>query len=167
MTGTGSTTYTGYITRGSNKLRIYSTATGYDSSYWLDPLQNANKCGFNIEYIDAGHSDTIVTYSDSTTSSFNIVGELDSSSITNIYDAVSVDIGNTVTSIGYGTFGYSNALTSVIMPSSVTIIGPGAFSYCDNLASIKIPSSVTTIYVSTFRNCSNMSTATFEDKTMS
>ena len=51
-TGTGTTAYAGYNTRGSNKLRIYSTATGYDSSYWLDPLQNADKCGFNIEYID-------------------------------------------------------------------------------------------------------------------
>ena len=51
-TGTSKTTYTGYSTRGSNKLRIYSNATGYDSSYWLDPLQNASKCGFSIEYID-------------------------------------------------------------------------------------------------------------------
>ena len=50
--GTGTTAYTGYSTRGSNKLRIYSAATGYDTSYWLDPLQNADKCGFNVEYID-------------------------------------------------------------------------------------------------------------------
>lgn len=50
--GTGYNAYAGYSTRGSNKLRIYSTATGYDTSYWLDPLQNADKCGFSIEYID-------------------------------------------------------------------------------------------------------------------
>ena len=50
-TGTGTNAYTGYSTRGSNKLRIYSNATGYDSSYWLDPLQNSSKCGFSIEYI--------------------------------------------------------------------------------------------------------------------
>jgi hypothetical protein len=25
-------------------------ATGYDASYWLDPLQNAEKCGFSISY---------------------------------------------------------------------------------------------------------------------
>lgn len=53
-TGTGTTAYAGYNTRGSNKLRIYSAATGYDSGYWLDPLQNADKCGFSIQYIDAG-----------------------------------------------------------------------------------------------------------------
>jgi len=48
----GTATYVGYSTRGSNKLRIYSAATGYDTGYWLDPLQNADKCGFNVEYID-------------------------------------------------------------------------------------------------------------------
>lgn len=53
-TSIGSATYVGYSTRGNNKLRIYSDATGYDTSYWLDPLQNANKCGFSIEYIDGG-----------------------------------------------------------------------------------------------------------------
>ena len=51
-TGTGNNAYAGYSTRGSNKLRIYSAATGYDTGYWLDPLQNADKCGFSIEYID-------------------------------------------------------------------------------------------------------------------
>ena len=51
-TGTGTTAYAGYSTRGSNKLRIYSAATGYDTGYWLDPLQNVDKCGFSIEYID-------------------------------------------------------------------------------------------------------------------
>jgi hypothetical protein len=25
-------------------------ATGYDSGYWLDPLQNASKCGFTLKY---------------------------------------------------------------------------------------------------------------------
>lgn len=51
-TGTNYLAYTGYSTHGSNKLYIYSAATGYDTSYWLDPLQNASKCGFSIEYID-------------------------------------------------------------------------------------------------------------------
>lgn len=58
-TGTSNTAYVGYSTRGSNKLRIYSAATGYDSSYWLNPLQNASKCGFNIEYIDQQTNDKL------------------------------------------------------------------------------------------------------------
>lgn len=60
-TGTGETAYTGYSTRGSNKLRIYSTATGYDTGYWLDPLQNTDKCGFNVEYIDGQQLTCTVT----------------------------------------------------------------------------------------------------------
>jgi hypothetical protein len=44
--------YTGYKTRGSNVLSIYADAEGYDQGQWLDPLQNPDKCGFNIKYID-------------------------------------------------------------------------------------------------------------------
>lgn len=51
-TGTGNTAYTGYNTRGSNVLCAYAAAEGYDTGYWLDPLQNADKCGFNMQYID-------------------------------------------------------------------------------------------------------------------
>jgi len=32
-------------------LKVPQGATGYDSEAWLDPLQNADKCGFHIEYI--------------------------------------------------------------------------------------------------------------------
>jgi hypothetical protein len=166
-TATGSTTYTGYTTHGSNKLRIYSVATGYDSSYWLSTLQNANKCGFNIEYIDAdvGHPETIVTYADGSVSSFNITGELESGSITNITDAVEVDIGTTVTSIGIDAFSYCSALTSVTIPDSVTAIDSAAFGYCHNLNNIIIPSNCV-LSPSTFKDCSSMSTITFENRTM-
>lgn len=48
-------TYTGRNTysTGNNVLKVPQGATGYTSSYsdWLDPLQNASKCGFHIEYI--------------------------------------------------------------------------------------------------------------------
>jgi len=53
-TGTGNTAYAGYSTRGSNILWVPEGATGYDSSYWLDPLQNASKCGFNLSVIGSG-----------------------------------------------------------------------------------------------------------------
>lgn len=51
--GNSDTSYTGLNThdQGINKLKIPQGATGYDTSYWLDPLQNAEKCGFTIEYI--------------------------------------------------------------------------------------------------------------------
>jgi hypothetical protein len=46
----GSSTYTGKNTAsaGTNTLRIPLNATGYEASYWLDPLQNSSACGFHI-----------------------------------------------------------------------------------------------------------------------
>ena len=48
--GTGYSDYTGRNTynKGVNKLYVPAGATGYNSSYWLDPLQNASKCGFTL-----------------------------------------------------------------------------------------------------------------------
>lgn len=45
-------TYTGRNTynTGENILYVPQGATGYDTGQWLDPLQNAEKCGFTISY---------------------------------------------------------------------------------------------------------------------
>lgn len=50
--GSSNDTYTGRNTynTGENILYVPQGATGYDSGYWLDPLQNASKCGFTISY---------------------------------------------------------------------------------------------------------------------
>lgn len=48
--GTSTSTYTGRNTynTGENMLYVPAGATGYDTGYWLDPLQNAEKCGFTL-----------------------------------------------------------------------------------------------------------------------
>ena len=48
--GKTTSNYTGRETynTGNNKLRIPLNASGYDAGQWLDPLQNASKCGFSI-----------------------------------------------------------------------------------------------------------------------
>ena len=48
--GSSSSYYTGRNTysKGVNKLYVPTGATGYDSSYWLDPLQDSSKCGFTL-----------------------------------------------------------------------------------------------------------------------
>ena len=50
--GGSSSTYVGHNTydKGTNTLYVPTGATGYDSGYWLDPLQNSEKCGFTISY---------------------------------------------------------------------------------------------------------------------
>ncbi len=60
----------------------------------------------------------------------------------------SVEIPNTITTIGEKAF-YNNNLTSVVIPDSVTTIGGKAFSN-NQLTSVVIPNSVTTIEYSAF-----------------
>lgn len=63
--GNSNTYYTGRnsYSAGTNKLVIPVGATGYDSSYWADPLCNSSKCGFHIEY---GGTEVTITF-DATT----------------------------------------------------------------------------------------------------
>ncbi len=65
--------------------------------------------------------------------------------------------------IASGTFMNCSILTSVDMGNSVTSIGQFAFSGCTGLQSIKIPSSVTSIAWRTFNGCSNLKSVTFEN----
>ena len=50
--GSSTSSYTGRNTydQGTNILYVPVGATGYDTGYWLDPLCNAEKCGFTISY---------------------------------------------------------------------------------------------------------------------
>ncbi len=57
----------------------------------------------------------------------------------------SVEIGDSVTSIGSRVFYNCRSLTSVVIGDSVTSIGSSAFEDCDNLASVVIGDSVTSI----------------------
>ena len=91
----------------------------------------------------------------------------------------SIEIPNSITSIGDDAFFNSNGLTSVTIPSSVksigsyafyscgnlssvdiqyglTNIGYYAFAYCHKLADVNIPSSVTNIEGGTFSNCTGL-----------
>lgn len=97
----------------------------------------------------------------------NVVGELTSSSIPNKYSSETVDIGNTVTSIGNSAFAYCIDLTSITIPDCVTSIGSHAFESCRGLTSVTLPDSVTSIGDSAFCYTNNMETITFENKTKS
>ena len=46
--GTSNSSYIGKNVTGAKTLYVPAGATGYDTGYWLDPLQNAEKCGFTL-----------------------------------------------------------------------------------------------------------------------
>lgn len=75
----------------------------------------------------------------------------------NKYEEVtSIEIPDTVTSIGnYQFYGFNN-VTNITIPNNVAVIGSSAFYDCTSLASITIPSSVTIIREFAFENCTSL-----------
>ena len=72
----------------------------------------------------------------------------------------SIELPNSVTSIGNSAFSGCSGLTSVTIPDSVTSIETGAFQGCSGLTSITIPNSVTTIGNYAFGGCSSLTSVT-------
>lgn len=87
-----------------------------------------------------------------------------SNSVTSIGDLVfcgctrltNIDIPNSVTSIGENTFCFCTSLTDIVIPNSVTSIGDDAFKGCTSLTDINIPNSVTSIENQAFYECDNL-----------
>ena len=71
-----------------------------------------------------------------------------------------VNIPQSVTTIGSQTFRDCSGLTSVNIPNSVTTIGGSAFFGCSGLTSITIPNSVTEIVGQAFYDCDGLDTVT-------
>ena len=70
----------------------------------------------------------------------------------------SIEIPNSVTSIGKLTFYDCEELTSVTIPSSVTSVGYEAFRECSKLQSVTIAGTISSINADMFKSCSAMRT---------
>ena len=80
-------------------------------------------------------------------------GSNDLGAFQNKPDIVSIDIPDSVTTIGDKTFSYCSKLSELNIPKGVTEIGNSTFSGCIALKSITIPDSVTKIGNDAFSNC--------------
>ena len=79
----------------------------------------------------------------------------------------SVEIPNSVTSIGGGAFSGCRGLASVVIPNSVTSIGNFAFEGCSGLTSVSIGNSVTSIGQYAFWVCNGLKLVFFNAKNCS
>ena len=95
------------------------------------------------------------------------VGSIGSSAFYGCSGLTSVEIGDSVTSIGSSAFCGCSGLTSVEIGDSVTSIGSSAFYNCSSLTSIEIPDSVTSIGSSAFRYCSSLTSIEIPDSVRS
>lgn len=111
-------------------------------------------------------SKTKVTYVNGTTKEFDIEGEIGYHDIDNLINAVSIDIGSSVTSISDLFASNCINLEEVTIPDTVTSIGEGAFANTINMTTIVIPSSVQSIGEGAFYAARNMEEITFEGKTV-
>ena len=66
---------------------------------------------------------------------------------------MSINIPDSVTSIGNGAFSDCKSLLNINIPNGVTSIGDSVFVNCNSLISITIPSSVIAIGMNPFRGC--------------
>ncbi len=72
----------------------------------------------------------------------------------------SIQIPNSVTSIGYSAFKNCNNLSYLIIGNGLTTIGNEAFSNCNSLRSVTIPDSVTSIGNYAFSDCTSITSVT-------
>ena len=68
----------------------------------------------------------------------------------------SLDLPNSVTSIGAFSFSENSKLESINLPSNLRELGERAFINCTALREIKIPSLIENINIETFKNCTNL-----------
>lgn len=79
-------------------------------------------------------------------------------SVFSSYSFASIDLPNSLLSIGANAFSNNTLLQEIVLPNNVTLIEYQAFMYCTNLESITIPSSLSSLTHGLLRGCTSLST---------
>ena len=97
---------------------------------------------------------------------FQVVG-IEENAFRMCFNLTSVEIPETVTTIGNNAFSGCRSLKSITIPSGVSMINSNAFDSCSSLTSITIPDGVTRIEQYAFYNCTNLTSMTIPDNVTS
>ena len=120
------------------------------------------------QYYSSGISNYSIYYIPTTLKNVTITGgNLYYGAFYNCAELTSIEILDSVTSIGASAFYNCTSLTSIEIPDSVTSIGHSAFERCRSLTSIIIGDGVTSIGASAFYNCTSLTSIIFGDSVTS
>lgn len=92
------------------------------------------------------------------------VKEISSSAFANNTSVTTVNIPNTITTIGGSAFKGCTSLKNITIPDSVTSIASSTFQGCTALTSITIPNTVTSIGANAFENCTKLKNVQLPNK---
>ena len=133
-----------------NESKLSRTDDGYIFYYDGSEGYLLGYCGDETELT---LPDSFTAYDGTTVSSYGIYQYAFSKYVFPNYDLTSVDLSDSVTTIGDSAFYGCAGLISLTIPDSVTSIGSAAFQYCVELTSVTIGESVTMIGDSAFNGC--------------
>lgn len=151
---------------GLSKLSIYCNASAIHSSafkYCIELLDITIPNLYSIK-------NTFYTDSNSTSLEIKIetVTILSGTSISSpIFDdctkITTINLPNTITTIGNSAFSGCKKLTNITIPENVNSIGSSAFSQCESITNLKLPNSVTEIGEHAFNQCKGLNTITIPE----
>ena len=96
-----------------------------------------------------------------------IIKSLDDYTFSGCSSLTSIELPDSLTSIGGSAFNGCSSLTSIELPDSVTSISNSAFYKCSSLISIELPNGLTSIKDSAFSYCSSLTSIELPDSVTS
>ena len=168
VTSIGNSAFRGCSRLTSITIPFVGATKGGTSDTHFGYIFGASSYSYNVDYVPTSLKKVTVTGGNILYRAFYNCSSLTSieipDSVTSIGDYAfyscsslkSVVIGYSVTSIGNCAFENCSSLKSVVIGYSVTSIGDHAFSKCSSLTSIEIPDSVTSIGDYAFYSCSSL-----------
>lgn len=175
----------------TTKYKVFKKYKSSDNVNWIEAEpeetkymaweQNSIDCGYNPS-ITTDKCKTIFTFDNGDTRVAKIEGNITynfnpcdvcadwyidglgaSVCVRNASEAISVELGDCVTSIGISTFNNFKNLQSITIPNSVTSIENFVFANLKNLASVSIGSGITSLSKELFSGCTSLTSVTLSD----